>query len=94
MSKQITRHELAEIVSKLLTDPESVGELDSKSTFACFMTDIADVVCNYCGGETRNEADILEDVWYIGIHGNDSLPEDGGIWKGYDKQGDLFATPE
>lgn len=78
MSKQIAAHELAEVVRRLLTDPESAGELESFGAFQSFMTDIADVVCKHCGGEVRLPANPLEDVWYVGIHGNDSLPDSAG----------------
>lgn len=90
MSKQITAAELAEIVTRLLTDTTETGEMDGFETFQGFMTDIAKVVCDYCGGEVRHPADMLDDVWYVGIHGNDSLPRDGGIWREYDKEGGLF----
>jgi len=91
MSKQITSKELAEIVTRLLTDTQTTGELDSQETFRAFMTDIAQVVCDHCGGEIHHSADQLDDVWYIGIHGNDSLPNAfGGIWREYDKEGTLF----
>ena len=54
MSKQVSAKELAEIVTKLLTDPNSSGELDGFETFQQFMTDIAEVVCDHCGGEILN----------------------------------------
>ncbi|MDP3522274.1 MAG: hypothetical protein Q8S02_16810 [Hydrogenophaga sp.] len=92
MSKQITAAELAEIVSKLLTG--HAAELDSHEQFSKFMTDIANVVCDHCGGETRHPADnAFDEVWYIGIHGNDSLPSvTECIWSEYDKEGDLNDT--
>lgn len=92
MSKQVSAKELAEIVTKLLTDTNTSGELDGFESFQQFMTDIAEVVCDHCGGEVRNPADLLEDVWYVGIHGNDSLPDAfGGIWREYDQEGELFS---
>lgn len=92
MSKQISAKELAEIVTRLLTDVEGTGELDDPGVFQNFMTDIAQVICDHCGGEVRNPAEPFEDVWYVGIHGNDSLPDAfGGIWREYDKEGELFA---
>lgn len=91
MSKQISAKELAEIVTKLLTT--NSGEVDGFESFQGFMTDIAEVVCNYCGGAMRNQADRLDDIWYVGIHGNDSLPDaSGGIWREYDLEGELFDT--
>lgn len=92
MSKQIAAHELAELVRRLLTDPESAGELETFGAFQGFMTDIADVVCKYCGGEVRHPGSPLDDVWYVGIHGNASLPDPaGGIWREFDVEGALFA---
>jgi hypothetical protein len=89
MSKQINQHELATLVNKLLTQPEAVGELDTDGKFADFMTDIAKVVCDHCGGEVSHEASFLDDVCYVSIEGNDSLPEGGGVWKDFDKGGEL-----
>ena len=93
MSKQVSASELAEIVTRLLTDTESTGELDGHESFQSFMTNIAQVVCDHCGGEIHHPADSLDDIWYVGIHGNDSLPSAmGGIWREYDKEGELFAA--
>lgn len=91
MSKQINAAELAEIVKNLLTKPQSVGELEDGSTFACFMTEITEVVCSFVGGEVKNQADNFTGEFLVGVHGNDSLPEGGGIWANYDQDGDLFA---
>lgn len=91
MSKQINPEQLAEIVSKLLTDPEGAGELDTATTYACFMTEIASVVCNFCGGVVKAEADPSMGEYLVGIHGDESLPEGGGIWAGYDPDGDLYS---
>lgn len=92
MSKQINPNELAEIVTRLLTEPERADELDSTDAFQSFMTGIAQVVCDHCGGEIHYPAEQFEDTWYIGIHGNDSLPdESGGIWQKYDPDGELFS---
>ena len=91
MSKQVSAQELAEIVTKLLTEPDGAGELSGYETYQGFMTDIAEVVCNYCGGEIHHPASNLDDIWYVGIHGNNSLPSAcGGIWREYDKEGELF----
>ena len=95
MSKQISSAELAELVSKLLTNPEIAGELAEFHAYKSFMTQIAQVVCDHCGGEVRNEADPLDDVWYVGIHGNDSLPPGSeGVWNQYDPEGELFDPEE
>lgn len=97
MSKQVSAKELAEIVTRLLTDVQTTGELDDSDVYSSFMTGIAEVVCDHCGGEIHHPADSLDDIWYIGIHGTDSLPSAfGGIWREYDKEGELFddANPQ
>jgi len=91
MSKQVNQKELADIVSKLLTNPEGAGELESSTAFAGFMTAIAEAVCDYCGGEVQEQADNTTGEFLVGIHGNDSLPEGGGIWADSDPDGDLFS---
>jgi len=85
MSKQITASELAEIVTRLLT----TNEIDDHLVFTDFMTAVANVVCNFCGGETHEDASDWTGEWLVGIHANDSLPDDGGIWKTYDLEGEL-----
>jgi len=87
MSKQISANELAAIVTCLLTDTQATGELDDRRCFQWFMTDIAQVVCDYCGGEVCHSATLCDGDWYIGVHSNDSLPDTGGIWKEYDAEG-------
>ncbi len=89
MSKQIKAAELAEIVNKLLTNPQGVGMLEEASAFSAFMTDVAQVVCDFCGGEIHHRASPLDDTWYVGIHGNESQPTDPCIWEGYDTDGSL-----
>jgi len=95
MSKQISAAELATIVTRLLTDTKATGELDGFECFQVFMTEIAKVVCDHCGGEVRQDASPFDDVWYIGIHGNDSLPDAfGGIWREFDPAGEMFDTDD
>lgn len=94
MSKQVSAADLAAIVTKLLTDPDGAGHLLEQETFQGFMTEIATVVTDYCGGEVRNPADRFEDTFYVGIHGNDSLPADGGIWANVDADGELFPDDD
>jgi hypothetical protein len=87
MSKQITAGELAEIVTKLLGDDT---EIDDAGVYQSFMTRIAEVVCDHCGGEVRNHASDFDDRWMIGIHGNDSLPDPvENVWKNYDTDVDF-----
>lgn len=93
MSKQIYPEELAALVTRLLTDPNTISDhLDSPERFGAFMTAVTTAVCDACGGEVRFPASFFDDQWAIGVHGNDSLPEDGGIWKDLDKDGSLCAS--
>jgi len=97
MSKQITASQLAEIVTRLLTDrgAQATGELDDFEPFQEFMTEIAEVVCKHCGGEVHHPAHELDDIWYVGIHGDDRLPSAfEGIWRGYDPEGEFFSSVE
>ncbi len=90
MSKQISAAELGGVVNKLLAGNN--GELEHARNFQGFMTELASLVAQYCGGEVHHPASLSaeDDTWYVGVHGNDSLPEDGGIWAGYDPEGELF----
>ena len=101
MAKIIMAAELADLVSKLITDPSSLEQDMSPETYSEFLTDIAQVVCDYCGGEIHNKAHYdAEPVagsmgnWAVGIHGNDSLPEDGGVWAPLDPDGSLFPEDD
>lgn len=88
MSKQITPNELAEIVTKLLT----TDKIDDAETFSGFMTDVAKLVCSYNGGVVLHPADNWTDkTWMVGIRGDECLPDDGGIWADYDKEGDVWT---
>lgn len=55
MSIAINNGHLAAIINSLLTDPAS-GEIDDQGAFENFVTDIAEVVCNYCGSEVETPA--------------------------------------
>jgi hypothetical protein len=93
MAKLISQTELANLVASLLSDPLSVGEEMNEDLYANFIEAIAKVVCDFCGGEIRNGAipsDEIKGQWLIGIHGNDSLPADGGVWAEFDPKGELF----
>ncbi len=91
MSKQISAAELAVITHSLLIHPERLGELDSDEKYQAFMTGLATLICDHCGGEVQMAASNPDaEAWFIGIHGNDSLPPDGGVWKAFDPEGTLF----
>jgi hypothetical protein len=92
MAKIITAPELAAIVTGLLIGGET-SQIDEQNVFSGFMTDIASVVTQYCGGEVSDQAslDVLDNEaqWNIAIRANDSLPPDGGVWAPYDIEGSL-----
>lgn len=85
----ITNGDLASIVSSLLCNPQR-DEIDDMGMFEQFCTDIAQVVCDYCGGEvakaavfTCNEKNIdnFTSQYPLAISPNSSSPdEEGGIW--------------
>jgi hypothetical protein len=80
MKRIVSASELAGIVSRLLSDPQSAGELDEADAFARFMTDIAQVVSDHCGGEIVSPASRTDKGWTVSVTPNDSLPETGGVW--------------
>lgn len=80
MRRAVSATELASIVSHLLTDPSGAGELDEADTFGRFMTDIAQVVADHCGGEIVSPASSTDKGWTVSVTPNDSLPEMGGVW--------------
>jgi hypothetical protein len=90
MSKQISNTELSNIVATLLVGKASGDYLDTPDKYAAFMTDIAKVICDHCGGQVMRVADNAFGPWLVGISGDESAPEDGGIWKNYDPEGELF----
>lgn len=90
MSKQITNGELAEAVMSLLVGRLMHTQLDDAGRYAAFMTDIAAVICDYCGGEVVKPANDTDGVWMVGVRGNESVPNGGGVWKDFDPEGDLF----
>lgn len=90
MSKQISNGELAEIVTGLLVGRLGPEQLDSPELYSAFMTQLAKLVCDFCGGTvSAMPADNTCEQWLIGINSNECLPEDGGVWGKYDSAGEL-----
>lgn len=86
MSKQITRNQLAHILCRLLLGEE----FDTEEQSLNFMTDAAELVTKHCGGQLSSQASNFDDVTYVGVTADESLPSNGGIWREYDVEGDLF----
>jgi len=90
MSKQVSNGELSEIVSGLLVGHLGPQHLDSTERYSRFMTELAQLICDHCGGVVSDEmADNSSEQWLIGINSDDRLPDDGGVWKDYDPDGEL-----
>lgn len=87
MKQQINNGQLAAILSHLLTDPFS-GEIDDQEQFEQFCTDLANVVCNYCGSKVTTPASYAPEEsnldwathYVMEVNSNESTPDDGGIW--------------
>jgi len=90
MAKQIANTELVDVVAALLVGRASNDYFDTADKYAAFMTDIAKVICDHCGGQVTSVADNAFGPWLVGISGDESTPEDGGIWQNYDAEGELF----
>lgn len=61
MQTKLSNAQIAEVLRKLLTEPES-GEIEHVDTFMSFLGDITEVVCNYCGGEVLRMTDPTEEA--------------------------------
>ena len=91
----ITNGQLAALVGNILTNPFS-GEVDDTEAFARFCTEIAEVVCNYCGGEIASPAQYAPAPgnmdwathYRLLVDGNAASREGGGVW------GRALATAE
>lgn len=94
MSVKITPAALADIITKLLVDPASVGNLEELDTHQRFFTAAAELVCDFCGGEVTQEATMEGSDYFVKVTGNDSSPDDGGIWQPYDKNDELFQVDQ
>ena len=79
MSKILTDYELLDIVKAAIVGEE----IDDRDTYIKFLEDIADVVTDYFGGEAGS-ADYEDEEYYVAIRVNESVPDDGGIYKDYD----------
>lgn len=99
MAKILRSNELAEVVTGLLIAPESMNALETPDQYLRFMTAIAQVVADHCGGEVHHATlgldersvktfgDDLE-VATVAIAPNHSLPPVRACpWAHFDPQG-------
>lgn len=87
MSKQISAMDLAHVYCRLLLN--AAKEFDTTEQAEAFANAAAQLVTEHCGGRVNGQSEV-EGHNYISIVADDTLPEDGGIWRDYDLQGDLF----
>jgi len=92
MAKIVTDKELADIVRRIVE-----GDLiDEAGQYREFLTRLGILVTDFMGGELggvnfdhvdkEEDGRLFQEVqWLLGIRHNDCVPEDGGIWKDYDK---------
>jgi hypothetical protein len=85
MSKQITADDLSEITARLLKNDDDSYLPHPEQ----FMADLAELICDFCGGMVTGPADEQDGELMVGITRNEFLPEDGGIWKDCDEEGEL-----
>ena len=84
---KLTNGALAALLTNILTNPNS-GEVDSIERFESFFTDLANVVCDHCGGDVVVDAtyvgmqndDEFASAYVIEVEPNESSPEHGGVW--------------
>lgn len=81
MAKILKDTELLQIINR------APGEIDDSDQYQVFLYQLAEVVCSHFGGDVGLiiGPDDIVGSWTVGIHWNDSIPEDGGIYRDYDK---------
>lgn len=84
VERQLSAKDLAELLG-LMLDVRS-PYLDDPQTFGRFVTDVAEVICKWCGGFVWDPAKLAVSgkAWIVRIGRDASLPDDGGIWQNYD----------
>jgi len=96
MHKLITSEELSEIVSQLLVEPNTVGELEQGDAHYRFVQSIAQVVAEFCGGRVSQvigEEDELPTT--VSIAPSSSLPSaTHNVWAQFDPSGWEGLTDE
>jgi len=86
-SLMLTNGMLASIVSEILTSPFS-GEVEEQEKFERLFTDVARIVCDYCGGEVTTPAGYIPEAdsmdwatqYRLEVQLNESSPQGGGLW--------------
>lgn len=85
MAKILTDKEMLDIVRRAIEDK---NEIEDAGTYEQFLEELGNLIALYFGGE-RGVVGIPDhggDLgWTCCFHINDSVPDDGGIFKDYDK---------
>lgn len=84
MAKILTDKEIADIVRRAIHEPE----IDDVHQYLEFLTDISEVITNHFGGDFSSVGYDPEEGYTIAIRHNEEVPDDGGIYKDYDKDVD------
>lgn len=71
---------LADLAHTLLCNPESLGELDTVEKHRQFVTAMARVIADHCGGAVPVEAYVSDRGCSVDVVADDSLPDNGGVW--------------
>ena len=85
MAKIISDKELGQIINQIINK----DEIDDACNYRKFLADLAELVTDYMGGEVGhvfapNDTD-EEKEYMVSIRHDECVPEDGGIWKDFDK---------
>lgn len=83
MAKILTDVEMSDIVVNACTKPEIVDCADS---YKHFLEDLAILITNHFGGDVGNVNYDPTDTlgWICSFYANETLPNNGGIFKNYD----------
>ncbi len=72
---------MAEIISKAVHE----NEIDCCDSYEHFLNDLADLICKHFGGERGFVYPAGSDLqWSAAFHVDESVPDDGGVFKNYD----------
>jgi len=82
MSKVLSDKELGDIIYKAVNDYYLIDDADS---YRHFLEDLAVLVTDHFGGDVSMVDVGADDGWYVNIHHNECVPEDGGVYRDYDQ---------
>ena len=84
MAKILKDAEILQIINRV---PRELNDED----YRVFLYQLAEIVCSHFGGDVGlvTGPDDIMDCWTVGIHWNEDVPEDGGIYREYDVDADF-----